>query len=206
MGTDWRKRAGRLFTPLRFVDHDWIPKVARHYRSVLHAASKYPVAAKLLRRQLPLGPATVSIEANLLRATPTWATWPAAAQRHLIRRLGTIACAPYLRLLINKSELEKLHKSIDLESHREALAARDRLVFTDLSAEFDEALNADQLGTFVAAIGLAIVRQTIPDEQQFLLFRLKYLFPRLAWRASLPELNCNRELVMVFLDPSADVA
>lgn len=164
------------------------------------------MAAKLLRRRLPLDRTTESIKADALESVPAWATWPAAAQRQLIRRLGTIACAPYLRYLVNKSDLEKLRKSIDLENHREALASRGSLVSTDLGVEFAEALNSSQLGAFVAAIGLNLIRQTIPDEQRFLLFRLKYLFPQLAWRTALPELNCNRERLMALLNPEVDVS
>ncbi len=201
--TNWRKRVGPLFTPLKFADHDWLPKAAQRYRSVVHAAGRHPVAAKLLRHLLPADHMSESIEGNALKSVPAWATLPAAAQRHLIRRLGTIACAPYLRHVIDKSGLEKVRRSIDPECHREALATRERLVSTDLRREFHSALESDQLGAFVAAVGLALVRQTVANEQRFLLFRLKYLFPRLAWRAPLPELSCDHGQLIALL--TADV-
>ncbi len=199
-GTDWRKLAGQVFAPLRFVDREWLPMAARHSRSILATASKCTVAAKVLRRYLPDESVSAPIGPDALKTAPSWATWPAAAQRHLVRRLGTIACAPYLRLLVSKPELDKVRGSIDPDSHREALSMHAGLVYTDIRAEFEEALSADELAPFIATVGIAILRQTVPDRHRFLLFRLKYLFPRAAWRPSFPELTCNSELLLALLN------
>lgn len=205
-GAEWRKLAARILVPMRFVDRDWLPGAARQCRSILHEASRYPAAAKVLRRFLPNDLDTAAIQRDALETGPSWASWPAAAQRHLVRRLGTIACAPYLRLVVSKSELDTIRRSIDPDIHREALAMRDVLVHTDIRAEFDDAMNADRLASFVAAVGIAVLRQTIPDRQRFLLFRLKYLFPQLAWRVSLPELTCNGEFTIALLEAGDDSA
>ena len=205
-GAKWRKRVERIFPSVSLVDHSWLPSATRHTRSVLRAAASHPVAARVLRRRLPPDQDMLAVDPREMQSLPNWADWSAGAQRHLIRRLGAIGCAPYLRLLINKSELDIVRQSIDADVLREALRAEKRLLATEIGKEFDVALQANDLGAFVAAVGLGIVRATIPERQRFLLFRLKYLFPQLAWRASLPALRCNQEELLLLLESGPETA
>lgn len=204
--TNWRQLANRLFAPIDFIDHSWLPKTLRHYKTVVHAAASHPLAARALRRGMAPGTDMPPVERDALRSAPGWADWPAAAQRDLIRRLGVVACAPYLRGIINRRELEVVRRSIDEDVLRLALGSRTRLVSSDLGEAFADALSANELNAFVAAVGMAVIRTTIPEQQGFLLFRLKYLFPKIAWRQPLAALHCDQEALLALLESPPEAA
>ena len=193
----WKRCADRFQTPFEFIEQGWFGPLDQAHRALASLARSSTSARRMLREMLPLPESELSAVAELVDV-PHWATWTAAAQRHLIIRIGAIASGPALRHAITRTQRVAIARAIDADLHREALDDRPRLVETDLRAELERAIDADDVAPFIAAVGLGAITSTLPHRHGFLSFRLRYLFPR---RAELDaELHCNVPAIEALLE------
>ncbi len=196
----WKRCAGYFQAPFEFIERGWFGPLDQAHRALAALARSSTTARRMLSDMLPAPDPEHSATADM-DDVPGWATWTAAAQRHLIVRIGAIACGPALRLAITRTQLVAIRRAIDVDLHREALDARPKLVETDLRAGLGDAIEADDVAAFFAAVGLDAISSTLPQRHRFLSFRIRYLFPR---RAELDtELHCNVAAIEALIEQAS---
>ena len=198
---EWAKRASGIFTPLRAIDRSWFPDPLREASGLIDAAMLSQAARRILCRCLQQRDLLVGIDAA---RTPSWAAEGSTAQRRIVLRLGSLACAPAMRRTVDKDERRALLHAVGEAVYHEALAPGPALIDEDVEADFREAVRCGNALHFIAAMGMSVLQAALPQDAVFVERCVRYLFPARAWTQHRVDVACDRERVARLLAAESD--
>lgn len=199
---EWKQRAELAFAPLRSIDRSWFPDALRQHTKLLDVSMLGATTRRLLYTYVP------KVDAKMFSgeiAVPGWAQLDHIAIRRMVLRLGAFACATPLRLTIEQSQLADVRRAIDDETYRDAVIQATPLIHNDISADYQQALQAGNIQHFVAAMGMSVLQQIAPQDEFFIEFRLRYHFSSKAWQLRQSELSCDSGRAIEILNQVGNV-
>lgn len=198
----WKSRAENAFAPLRSIHRSWLPDSLRQQTPLLDVAILGSTTRKMLYAHV--AKLCAPMRGDKIDA-PAWGRGDYAAQRNTVLRLGAFACADPLRRTIEQAELTEVRRAIDADVYREAVTQDGALVQSDVFAAYRDALQAGDIGHFIAAMGLSVLQSVVPQDKEFVERRLRYYFARKAWALRQSNLTCNRDRFHDILSQAVNV-
>ncbi len=157
------------------IDPAWLNKLVP--TAVLELLNGSREGSRLLTRQLYKRYRIAVPSQSSLQPQQQWLLLENRLQKQLARRLGSLACATFIRTSVKKEAVKKLSTVLGHAQYR-ALLTQPALPVTGLhKTDFDNALLNAQIADFLTAVGVALLELTLHDADPFFKLRIKFVFP-----------------------------
>ena len=179
--------ANFVLNPISQIDPGWLKPMLGSLWPVREKILASSAARRLLNRKLANHEKPESPRPDSLRPAQQWLLEDIQTQRDLARTLGSMACTQQMKRIIDRKGIDQIHAQIGPEEHRRILEQPGLDVEGICGDVFLTHLKND-LSNFFSCVGVSLLSQTIPEDDDFSQTRMRFAFSPKSWHSRIQGL------------------